>query len=461
MKNIHMIAIIDNRLNISFTNPRYKNLNVHFMEIVIIFLFTLINGFFALSEIALVSVKKSRIDHLAAMGNRNAVAVKKLLENPENFLSSVQVGITLIGIISGAYGGATLTRDLEAYLNSLGIIHSYVPVISYIVVIGGITYFTIVIGELVPKTIAMNNAEKIALFSVPIIKYFTMATYPFVKLLSASTNLILKLLGIRDNPGEKITEDELLFMLKSARLQGVLEKEESEVHHNLFYFTDQTARSLLTHRSEVEWINLKKDKKAIFDQIKESVHSKFIVSSGELDNIKGVVAIKDFLENYSKEDFKLADILEEPIFITQNTSAFKILNLFKRKRQYIGIVVDEYGSMKGIVTLHDLIEAIVGDLPDEDETDEPNLFRRNDGSFLIDGRMLIYELNQYFQRQVIESNINKYTTVSGFILSQLNDIPKSGDIITYGGIQFEIMDIDGVRIDKVLMTSPEQKSVNS
>lgn len=425
------------------------------MEILVIILLTLLNGFFALSEIALVSVKKNKIDHLASLGNKNALEVRKLLENPENFLSSVQVGITLIGIISGAYGGATLAKDFETYLLSFGLLPTYVPVISYIVVIGGITYFTIVIGELVPKTIAMNNSERIALFTVPVIKYFTMATYPFVKLLSFSTSVILKLFGVKENPEEQITEDELRYLLKSARLQGVLEKEESEVHHNLFSFTDQTAKSLLTHRSDVEWINLKKEKHLIFDQIKESVHSKFVVANGDLDHVKGVITIKNFLENYSREDFKWSDIIEEPIFITQNTSAFKVLNLFKKKRQYIGIVVDEYGSVKGIITLHDLIEAIVGDLPDEDETLEPSIFRRSDGSFLLEGKTLIYELNQYFQTEIIENNINRYTTISGFILSQLNEIPKAGDIVQYGGYQFEVMDIDGVRIDKVLMTTLE------
>src|SRR5690606_11075785 len=193
-------------------------------------------------------------------------------------------------------------------------------------------------------------------------------------------------------PEEKITEDELRFLLKSARQQGVLEKEESEVHHNLFSFTDQTAKSLLTHKSEVEWINLKKDKQTIFDQIRESVHSKFVVSSAELDNVKRVITMIRFLENYSRADIKWSDIIEESIFITQNTSAFKILNVFKKRRQYIGIVVDEYGSIRGIITLHDLIEAIVGDLPDEDETDGPSIFRRNDGSYLIDGKTLVYEL---------------------------------------------------------------------
>src|SRR5690554_81195 len=356
------------------------------MEIGIIFLLTLLNGFFALSEIALVSVKKNYIDHLAAQGNKNAKEVQKLLKNPENFLSSVQVGITLIGIISGAYGGATLTHYLEAYLLSWGLSPTYTSVLSYVVVISGITYFTIVIGELVPKTVAMNNSEKIALLVVPIIKYFTVATYPFVRLLSISTGVVLKVLRIKENPEEKITEDELRFMLKNARLQGVLEKEESEVHHNLFSFTDQTAKSLLTHRTEMEWIDMEKGKHEIFQQIMESGHSKFVVSVGDLDKVKGVLNAKDFFANYVKDDFQLADILSEPIFITQNTSAFKILNLFKVQRQYLGIVVDEYGSIRGIVTLHDLMEAIVGDLPEVDGPDEPDIIPRADGTFLIDGK---------------------------------------------------------------------------
>src|SRR5690606_31026876 len=191
------------------------------MEILVILLLTLLNGFFALSEIALVSVKKNKIAHLASLGNKNALEVRKLLENPENFLSSVQVGITLIGIISGAYGGATLAKDFELYLNSFGTLQAYVPVISYVVIIGGITYFTIVIGVFVPKAIAMNNSERIALFAVTIIKYFRIAAYPFVKLLSASASLIFKLLGIEENPEEKITEDQLRYQVKSARVQGV------------------------------------------------------------------------------------------------------------------------------------------------------------------------------------------------------------------------------------------------
>ena len=416
------------------------------MEILIIFILTLLNGFFALSEIALVSVKKSRIEHLAAQGSSRAKIVLQLLENPENFLSSVQVGITLIGIISGAYGGVTLTDDMEQFLSSFTILSSYHHIISLVTVIGSITYFSIVIGELVPKTIAMNNAERIALFCVPIIKYFTMITYPFVKLLSVSTNFILKLFGIKENESEKVSEDELRFMLKNARKQGVLEKEESEVHHNLFSFTDQTAKSLMTHSSEVEWLNSNLPVETIFEKLKESVHSKFIVGDGSIDKVLGVITIRDFLEHYKSEGFELAQIINLPIFIIHNTPAFKILNAFKSKKQYIAIVVDEFGATKGIITLHDLTEAIVGDLPDEDDKDELNIIKRDDNSYLIDGKTLIFELNQYFQKEIIEDNISQYTTISGFIISKLQSMPNTSDKVSYENYEFEIMDMDGVRM---------------
>jgi len=425
------------------------------MEILVIFILTLLNGFFALSEIALVSVKKSRIEHLAAQGNSKAKLVLQLLENPENFLSSVQVGITLIGIISGAYGGVTLTDDMEYFLSSYTFLQNYHHIISLVTVIGSITYFSIVIGELVPKTIAMNNAESIALFCVPIIKQFTRITYPFVKLLSVSTNLILRVFGIKENESEKISEDELRFMLKNARKQGVLEKEESEVHHNLFSFTDQTAKSLMTHSSEVEWINSNLPIETIFEKLKESVHSKFLVGDGSIDNVLGVITIKDFLEHYKREGFELAQIIHQPIFLIHTTPAFKILNAFKSKKQYIAIVVDEFGATKGIITLHDLTEAIVGDLPDEDEKDELNIIKWGDNTYLIDGKTLIFELNQYFQKKIIEDNISQYTTISGFVLSKLQSMPNTGDKVSYENFIFEIIDMDGVRIDKVLMTKTD------
>lgn len=429
------------------------------LEILIIFILTLLNGFFALSEIALVSVKKNRIEHLAAQGSSRAKSILTLLENPENFLSSVQVGITLIGIVSGAYGGAALTDDMVALLSRFTFLGTYVHTVSLILVIGGITYFTIVVGELVPKTIAMNNSENIALFTVPIIRVFTLATYPFVKLLSGSTKLILRIFGIKENEEEKVSEEELRFILKTAGKQGVLENEESQAMQNLFSFTDQTAKSLMTHRSEVEWIDYNWSKEVLFDKIKESAHSKFIVADQTIDKPRGVVTIKDVFENINQPSFHLDQILMRPIYVIQSMPAFKILNLFKDKKQYMGVVVDEFGSVKGIITLHDLIEAIVGNLPDEDEIDEQHIVKREDGTYLINGRTPVFELNQYFSLQVIHENIHNYSTVAGFMMDHLKTIPHAGDFIEVEGYRFEIVDMDGVRIDKLLMSIVETPSI--
>jgi len=412
------------------------------MEILIIFLLTLLNGFFSLSEIALVSVKKSRIEHLANKGNEKAKTVLKLLENPEHFLSSVQVGITLIGIVSGAYGGATLTDDFESLLMTLHFTSVYAHTFALIVVIGSITYFTIVLGELVPKTIAMTNAEGIALTCVPIIKYFTYTVYPFVKLLSFSTNLILKIVGVKESDSEHMSEEELKFVLSNAGKSGVLESEESQVHQNIFYFTDQTAKSLMTHSSEVEWINIHSSIDIILNQLKESTHSRFIVCDGSIDKPKGVITIKDFFESYHKEDFSLNDILDDPLYVIQNTPSFKVLNDFKHNKQYIGIVIDEYGDVLGIITLHDLFEAIVGDLPNEHESILDTIVKIGEYDFEIDGKCSIFELNQYFKKEIIEDSIENYTTIAGFMLHNTKSLPKIGDEVLYEDYTFTIHEIE-------------------
>ena len=421
------------------------------MEVLIILFLTLLNGFFSLSEIALVSVKKSRMEHLAAQGNTRALTVLKLLDNPENFLSSVQVGITLIGIISGAYGGATLTDDLEKALVNFAFLGNYVHTVSLIAVIGSITYFTIVIGELVPKTIAMNNSEKIALVCVPIIKYFTFASFPFVKLLSISTKFILKIIGAKEANSDHVSEEELKFLLLNAGKSGVLETEESEVHQNIFSFSDQTAKSLMKHSSEVEWVNANNSKEEIFSQITEFSHSKIIVSDGALENVKGYFRVKDFLEKYNDDSFLLEEIIEDPLFIVQNTPSFKIINSFRQTKQHFGFVIDEYGGLLGIITLHDLIEAIVGDLPDEEDDEDEKIVERENGTFLIDGRTPLFEFNKYFNKEIIEFNHSQYTTIAGFMMDQLKAMPKAGDSFIYDNYKFEIMDIDGRRIDKILL----------
>ncbi len=420
------------------------------MEILILLLLTLVNGFFAVSEIALVSLKKQKIENKAKKGNKKAQTVLKLLEKPEDFLSSIQVGITLIGIISGAYGGATLVKYLEPVFNSIPSIAHYSEELSYFIVIAGITYFSIVIGELIPKTFGLRNPEKIALFVAPIIKVFSILVYPFVKILSFSTYLFNKTLKISDTEGEKISEDELIYMLKTASLQGVLEKEESELHQNVFSFSEQKAKSLMTHRKKVEWINLKDDISDIEKQIKESNFTKFPACDGNLDEVGNFIAIKEFYEGLNSPDFNIYNTLKKPIFIPENMHSVDILQEFRENKQHIGFVVDEYGSFQGIITMQDLIEGIVGDMPESDE-EETEIVQRTDGSFLVNGNISIRDLNSYFDETLIELNDDEYVTLAGFIIYQMEYIPEVAEKLDHNGYTYEIVDKDANRIDKILM----------
>ena len=421
------------------------------MEIPIIFALTLLNGFFALSEIALVSAKRSRIEYLSEQGNTRAKLILLLLDKPENFLSSVQVGITLIGIISGAYGGATLTDDLNSILMHFSFLGNYSHSISLFIVIGSITYFTIVIGELVPKTIAINNAEKIALFCAPIIHFFTKATYPFVKLLTISTRILIKVLRIQENTANHISEEELKLILFNAEKQGVLETDESQIHQNLFFFTDQTAKTLMTKNSDIDWINIQLPIVETLQFILKSVHSKFIVCDGQITNIKGVISSKDFMENYQNENFTIDTILQAPLVVVENTPTLNILNLFKRKKEHIAIVTDEQSNIIGIITLHDLIEAIVGELPNEEESDVQNIIKRSDNSFLVNGKTLVFEINTFFNGEIIAEKSPLYTTIAGFMLDNIKKIPQVGDSFESGDYFYEVLDLDGFRIDKILI----------
>lgn len=422
------------------------------MELLIIFLLTLINGFFSLSEIALVSVKPARIQALVEKGSSNARAIQKLLADPEAFLSSIQVGITLIGIFSGAYGGAALTDDLDSLLQRWPVLAPYTHNIALAVVIGGITYFTIVVGELVPKTIALSDPERVALFSAPIVRVFTMAAFPVVKLLSVSTSLILKVLPVKEGQGERLSEEELRAMIRTANTQGVLDKQESEAHQNLFRFSEQVARTLMTHRSEVEWIDSTDPLDAIIAQVKRSTRSKYPVCRGRMQDIEGTLSIRDLLEAYGQPGFQLAQVVRPAIIVPESASAFGILKLFKKNKQYIAVVVDEHGDFEGVVTLHDLTEAIVGDLPDEDEDGAPEIVKRADGSFLVGGQVLIGDLNAYMGTEVMDEEATSYSTVAGYFLSKLDHIPVPGDRITDTRFHGEVLDMDGNRIDKVLIT---------
>jgi len=420
------------------------------MEILVLIILTLLNSFFALSEISIISVKKSRMAQKAQTGSKSAKIIMDLLSQPEDFLSAIQVGITLIGIVSGAYGGAALSDDVQPLISQVSFLQPYAEAISITIVIGLITYFSIVVGELIPKTIAIGNADKIALFVAPIIKGFTTITLPLVKLLSGSTNLVVRLLGIKETAEDKLSEEELRQIIKTAGKQGVLAKEESELHQNIFNYAGQKARDLKTHRKDVEWIDINAPAENIKEKIRKSVHSKFLVSNGVIDNVIGILNSKDYYENMLNPQLSLTDVLKKPIFVSETMLANAVLNLFKKHKQYLGVVVDEFGSVEGIITLHDILEAIVGNLPDTDESNEPAMIKRDNNSYLVKGSTLIQELNKELKREFIQRN-NEYLTLAGFIIHHLGRLPATAEKFVYNGVEFEIVDMDGIKIDKVII----------
>ena len=421
------------------------------MEILVIALLTLLNGLFSLSEIALVSVKPARMQIRLDQGDRRAQIVLDLLAHPEGFLSSVQVGITLIGIVSGAFGGATLTDDFQRVLLSWGLDPAISQSAALLTVIGAITYFTIVVGELVPKTLALSNPEGIALLSAPLVALFTRFTYPVVLLLSFSTQAILKLLRVKETREERLSAEELRSIIKTANLQGVLDKEESQAHHNLLCFSEQVARTLMTPRHQVEWLDSTAELSDILTQVKNSFRSKYPVGRGSLDDLVGALNLRDLLEQADQPNFELSQVIRPAIVIPEFTPAFAILQQFKKNKQYIALVVDEHGQFEGVVTLHDLTEAIIGELPEEDDDEHSEILQREDGSWLVGGRVSIRELNQHLEREVIREDRSRYTTVAGFFLNQLQRIPQPGNRISEATFMGEVIDLDGHRIDKVLI----------
>lgn len=422
------------------------------MEIFVLTILILTNGFFALSEAALISSKQSRLEQLKIKGKKGARTALKLLENSENFLSAIQVGITLIGIVTGVYGGMNLADDFTPFFAQYELTRVYAAQIALAITVLVITYISIVIGELVPKTIALGNPEKIASTVAPAVYYFSKIFYPFVKLLALSTNLINRMIGIKTN-SEQMTEGELRHMLKIASYEGVIEKEQNQLHEKVFYFSDKRAWHLMTHRTEVEWIDIADPAEVVHAEILTLKHSKVLVCRARIEDFVGVLHIKEYLLNYySNQPAAMEQILHAPLVIPENADAPKVLSLFRQKQNYFSVVVDEYGDFEGILTLHDIMESIIGDIPEEDEISEPHVFVREDQSVLVSGEAPIETLVDLIENFTIDFDQIEYSTVAGFVFNQLNKIPEMGDKFTYNDSIIEVVDIDHNKIDKVLIT---------
>ncbi len=429
------------------------------MEILIIFLLLLLNGIFAMYEIALVSSGKARLETLAQKGDKRAKTVLSLLNEPEKVLSTIQVGITLIGIVSGAFGGIALSDDLREYLIRFETFRPFAGTLAVVLVVGLITYFSLIIGELVPKSLALSNPERIALFLTPFIVFLTRVTYPFVWFLSVSTILVKRLLGI-DPAGERtITEDELKFLLKQGSDQGVIDEQETRMIKDVFRFTDKKAIELMTHRKDVAMMLTGSTREQALDLIAESRFSRYLLCRGSIEHVAGVVAVKDLIALVaSGQNFDLESIALQPLFIPESMSASRLLEIFRQKKTNFGVVVSEYGAVEGIITLHDLTEAILGELPEENEEMEYNLVTRQDGSILVDGSM---NIDDFMEKMGIQDydDIDRqgFTTLGGLAMHMLDKIPVEGDAFEYKQYSFEVIDMDASRVDKLLVSKSDFK----
>lgn len=412
------------------------------------------NGLFSMSEIAVVSARKARLQVRAEGGDLNAQAALTLAESPNNFLSTVQVGITLIGILAGAIGGETIAQSLTPYLQELPLIGAYSAAISLAIVVSIITYLQLVIGELTPKQIGLNNAERIAMRVARPMQTLSKIATPLVWLLSKSTKGVIWLLRIQPSDEPVVTREEVVVMMEQGAESGIFEPIKEEMVEKVFRLGDRRVNDLMTPRPEVVSLDLEEPLAKIQERIIETGHSRYPVVRGDEDNIVGIVLARDLLsQSLSGEGIDLAAIIRPALILPEGMPVFDVLERFKADKSQIAILIDEYGELQGLMTFNDLLEEIVGDVPEFGDPVDPEAVQRPDGSWLVDGRFSIDDLKYLLDiKELPEEEENYYTTIGGFVMTYLSRIPEAGDRFDWEQFRFEVMDMDWRRVDKVLVT---------
>ena len=421
------------------------------MELLIIFLLILLNGVFSMSEIALISSRKSRLETAAKKGSKTAKTALDLANSPNKFLSAVQIGITLIGILTGIYSGNKITEDVELFISGFEAIKPYAHSVAVGIVVVVLTFFSLVLGELLPKRIGLNHPESIAKAMAMPMKIISIITAPFIWLLTTSTEFLLDILQIKPTADGKVTEEEIKAIIKEGTEVGEVEEIEQDIVERVFHIGDRKVNSLMTHRSSMVYLSMDDTLEEIKSKVLDELHSVYPVCEENLDEVVGVVFLKDLFANFEKGNFQLKSIAKEPSYFIEHTSAYKALENFKKTKVHYAFITDEYGVFQGIITLNDILEALVGDAADFDD-DEYQLIANEDGSWLVDGQYSLHDFLTYFD---LDERTTDYevTTVSGFIITELGAIPKEGDKLIWNKLEFEAQKMDGVKIDKVLITT--------
>ena len=419
------------------------------MEILILAGLILLNGLFSMAEIALVSARKARLEAQANKGDKEAREALNLANKPENFLSTVQMGITVVGIMTGIYSGEKITDDFAAWLQQWPQIAPYSYGIATAIVVIIVTYFTIIFGELVPKRLGLSRPEGIAKTVARPMRILSMITHPFIWLLSKSSNLVVRLLGLKPSDNF-VTEDEIKAIISEGTEQGAIEETEQEIIERVFHLSDRNITSLMTHRSDIIWFSLDDTEEMIKEKIMGEPHSLYPICDNNIDNIKGVVSIKDLY--ISPDNIAFKDLMQPALFVPENNTAFQVMEKFKESKLHSCFIVDEYGSILGMITLNDILEAIIGDMPQPD-IPEYEINEREDGSYLVDAQIPFYDfLDRFEKTEWMNEGEQEFDTLAGFILHQLERIPHTGDKLEWKGFTIEIVDMDGHRIDKILIT---------
>ena len=418
------------------------------MGIIIIVCLILLSGLLSMAEISFVSARKSRLEIEIKKGKKSARTALELANNPDRFISTSQFGITLISILTGFLSGELFVNDLAKVLSQIAWLESSAFVVSKTLIVVVVTYFSIILGELVPKRIGMGFAEKIAMLTVGLMNLLSIIAFPFVWLLSKSTALVMSLLGLSHIEDAKVTEDEIKAILQEGFDDGEVQEVEQDIVERVFTLGDRDVGSIMTHRSDLVWIDIHDTPDKIRAKVKDNLYNTYPVVSGKLDNIEGVVFLKDLFDKIDMPDFSLSQSLRPAQFVPEDQSVYKALEQFKKARIKYGIVTDEFGGIQGIVTLNDILEALIGQVHEADE--ELDIVEREDGSWLVDGQYSFYDFLAYFDMEDLYAE-NDFNTLSGLILDVLERVPDTGDKLVWKDFAFEIADMDKARIDKVIV----------
>jgi putative hemolysin len=426
------------------------------INLIIVLLLILANGVFVMAELAIVSARKVRLQQSANQGNRSARAALKLANNPNNFMAAAQVGITMIAIISGAFGEKTLSEIIEPLLHQIPGFASYSKPIGFLISVITITYLTLIVGELVPKRLALNSPEAIASVLAQPMGLLAKVASPIVYLLSSSTEIVIKLLGIRPSDEPQVTEEEIRVMIEQGTEAGMFEQAEEDIMKRVFQLGDRRVSSIMTPRPDIIWLDLEDSEAENRQVLHEESHARFPICRDGLDTILGITQVYDLLRNsMDGQPLDLTSKMQPPLFVPESTRALKVLEQFKQTGQQMAFVVDEYGVIQGLVTLTDILQALVGDLPSAGEVAEPQTVQREDGSWLLDGMLPIYQFKELLDivKELPGEQRGSYQTLGGFVVMHLGKIPAAADHFIWGSYRFEVMDMDGNRVDKVLVAA--------